>query len=116
MNGLGGVRDRSGLGFGSLASPRTLGTEPFRQASTGQPTVQPSGPSNGATEHLAEVPDRVLLEVRPLPNGQVELIYVRRLIEKAIVDEGDLYQVKPDDAGIDRAVPYRQRRPSSGPI
>ncbi|MFI4883050.1 MAG: hypothetical protein ACIAQU_10755 [Phycisphaerales bacterium JB064] len=69
-----------------------------------------------SAQPLAEMPDRVLLEVRPLPNGQVELIYVRRLIEKTVINENDLYQVKPDDAGVDRTVPYRTRRPSSGPI
>ncbi len=89
-----------------LAGNRSALTDPYRQASTVTP----------GTEQLAEMPDRVLLEVRPLPDGRLELIYVRRLIEKAIVDDGELYQVKPDDAGIDRTVPYRQRRPSSGPI
>lgn len=95
------------IGRGALASDRSYGGDQFRQASTG---------AAAGTEQLAEMPDRVLLEVRPLANGQVELIYVRRLIEKSVIDEGDLYQVKPDDAGINRTVPYRQRRPSSGPI
>ncbi len=112
LTGFEAYRTPSGSRLGELASPRSMTTEPFRQASTNQ--------QNNAlatnTEHLAEMPDRELLEIRPLPNGQLEVIYVRRLIEKAVVDEGDLYQVKPDDAGIDRAVPYRQRRPSSGPI
>lgn len=89
--------------MGMLARQPQGSTEQFRTASTG-------------VEQVGEMPDRVLLEVRPLADGRMELIYVRRLIEKAIVDEGELYQVKPDDAGIDRAVPYRTRRPSSGPI
>lgn len=78
---------------------------PYRRAS-----------ADAGAQQLAEMPERVLLEVRPLADGRLELIYVRRLIEKSIVNDGDLYQVKPDDAGIDRAVPYRTRRPSSGPI
>lgn len=83
-----------------IASPDTL-----RQVS--------SGPH---TQAMGEMPDRVLLEVRPLPDGRMELIYVRRIIEKAIIGENDLYQVVPDDTGTQRAVPLRQRRPSSGPI
>ncbi|MEQ8317509.1 MAG: hypothetical protein RIE77_07970 [Phycisphaerales bacterium] len=79
-------------------------------------SADPSPRRNTATEQLAEMPERTLLEVRPLPDGRLELIYVRKLIERAIVEDGDLYQVKPDDAGIDRTVPYRTRRPSSGPI
>lgn len=79
-------------------------------------SADPAPRSNTATEQLAEMPERTLLEVRPLPDGRLELIYVRKLIERAIVEDGDLYQVKPDDAGIDRTVPYRTRRPSSGPI
>jgi len=100
------IPDRTSVGRGTLADDRTFGDN-FREASTR---------SASGAEHLAEVPERVLLEVRPLPNGQVEVIYVRQLIEKSVMDEGDLYQVKPDDAGINRTVPYRQRRPSSGPI
>ncbi len=84
---------------------------PYRNVSTDQ-----SRPSNTAAEQLAEMPERTLLEVRALPDGRLELIYVRKLIERAIVEDGELYQVKPDDAGIDRTVPYRTRRPSSGPI
>lgn len=88
----------------------SFATQPYRMVS------DLSGVQSPQAQQLAEMPDRVLLEVRPLPNGQLELIYVRRLIEKAVVNEDDLYQVKPDDAGIDRTVPYRTRRPSSGPI
>lgn len=89
---------------------RSFASQPYRVVS------DLSGVQTPQSQQLAEMPDRVLLEVRPLPNGQLELIYVRRLIEKAVVNEDDLYQVKPDDAGIDRTVPYRTRRPSSGPI
>lgn len=101
------IPDDPGVGQGALAGDRGFGSDNFRAASTG---------ASAGTEQLAEMPERVLLEVRPLPNGQVEVIYVRQLIEKSVMDEGDLYQVKPDDAGINRTVPYRQRRPSSGPI
>lgn len=101
------IPDDPGVGQGALAGDRGFGSDSFRAASTG---------ASAGTEQLAEMPERVLLEVRPLPNGQVEVIYVRQLIEKSVMDEGDLYQVKPDDAGINRTVPYRQRRPSSGPI
>lgn len=101
------IPDTGGIGQGTLAGDRAYPGENFREASTR---------SASGAQQLAEVPERVLLEVRPLPNGQLEVIYVRQLIEKSVMDEGDLYQVKPDDAGINRAVPYRQRRPSSGPI
>lgn len=101
------IPDDPGVGQGTLAGDRGFGSDNFRAASTG---------ASAGTEQLAEMPERVLLEVRPLPNGQVEVIYVRQLIEKSVMDEDDLYQVKPDDAGINRTVPYRQRRPSSGPI
>lgn len=110
INGGGGFEtfpDNSRLGMGTLADDRSVGSDNFRAASTGAPA---------GTEQLAEMPERVLLEMRKLPSGQVEVIYVRRLIEKSIINEGDLYQVKPDDTGINRTVPYRQRRPSSGPI
>lgn len=72
--------------------------------------------AESGTQTVGEMPDRVLIEMRRLPDGRMELVYVRRVIEKAIVGENDLYQVVPDDTGTDRAVPLRQRRPSSGPI
>ncbi|MFI4917459.1 MAG: hypothetical protein ACIAS6_13255 [Phycisphaerales bacterium JB060] len=90
-----------------LTREESPAARPYRRASADAGT---------GAQQLAEMPERVLLEVRPLADGRLELIYVRRLIEKSIVNDGDLYQVKPDDAGIDRAVPYRTRRPSSGPI
>ena len=97
-----------------LGNPPTASsylTDPFRMASTRQETA-----AANSAEQLGEMPDRVLLEVRRRADGKFELVYVRRLIERAVVDEDDLYKVKPDDAGIERTVPYRQRRPSSGPI
>ncbi|NRA58520.1 MAG: hypothetical protein HRU13_10460 [Phycisphaerales bacterium] len=95
------------LQLGNPPSQSPYLTDPYRLASTRQ---------ERAAEQLGEMPDRVLLEVRRLPDGKLELVYVRRLIERAVVDEDSLYKVKPDDAGIERTVPYRQRRPSSGPI
>jgi len=97
--------------FGSPTNTQPYLNDPFRMASTQSEVTNRSEP-----QPLAEMPDRVLLEVRPRADGKLELIYVRRLIERAVVDEHDLYQVKPDDAGIQRTVPYHQRRPSSGPI
>lgn len=101
--------------FGALAERPSFMLDNLRTASTDS-SRDVTAAADPVGEHVGEMPDRVLLEVRELPNGQLELIYVRQLIERAVVDEGDLYQVKPDDAGIERTVPYRSRRPSSGPI
>jgi len=67
-------------------------------------------------DQLREMPQRVLIQARELPDGRLELIYVRRLLERAVVGKGELYQIKPDDAGIPRSVPLRQSRETSGPI
>lgn len=107
-NSANGTTSKAGDFIVSPTNPteRGLGTgDTLRQVST-SPNAQAVG----------EMPDRELLEMRRLPDGRMELIYVRRIIEKAIMAENDLYQVVPDDTGTGRAVPLRPRRPSSGPI
>jgi hypothetical protein len=35
---------------------------------------------------IAEMPDRVVLETRPLPDGRVEVLYLRQILERQLVD------------------------------
>ncbi len=45
---------------------------------------------------IAEIPEKVLLETRPLPDGKgYELLYLRQILERKTV--GDLYQVNSQD-------------------
>ncbi len=125
-NGVQGAGSNAPSGF--IASPPRqlplVGTPPTQSPYAGDPFRMASTREQGRSEQLGEqlaeqigeMPDRVLLEVRRRADGKLELVYVRRLIERAVVNESDLYKVKPDDAGIERTVPYRQRQPSSGPI
>jgi len=49
----------------------------------------------------------VLVEQRPAPGGQgTELLYLRRLLEREVVD--GIYEYRPDDSGRPVAVPVRQ--------
>ncbi|MEO1007624.1 MAG: hypothetical protein AAFX79_03600 [Planctomycetota bacterium] len=75
--------------------------EPFMLASAGE---------------SSELPERMLLQARRLPDGRVELVYLRRFVERTVIDEADLYQVKPDDTNTPRPVPMRLSRPTSGPM
>ncbi len=61
---------------------------------------------------LGEVPDRVLLQTTPSPDGQgYELVYLRQIVEKTHVNE--LYQLAIDEAG--RRVPVRYKPTFSTP-
>lgn len=52
---------------------------------------------------LREVPAKVLLDVRPLRNGQSEVYFIRQIVERSVVP--DLYKFATDEAG--RPVPVR---------
>jgi hypothetical protein len=52
---------------------------------------------------VAEVPQRIILEQRPLAGGGHEVLYVRQVIERAVV--GDMYSLGQDDAGQPVMVP-----------
>ncbi|MFM9995842.1 MAG: hypothetical protein ACKVU4_08580 [Phycisphaerales bacterium] len=59
---------------------------------------------------VGQVPEFVMQDVRPAPDGQFEVIFIRQIMERAVVD--DLYGLGADDAG--RAVPLRLRRVAPG--
>jgi len=66
-----------------------------------------SGEKSGLV--LGEVPRRLLIETRPLQQGEgFEVVYVRQFVERAQVT--DLLQFATDEAG--RAVPVRQTLPN----
>lgn len=55
---------------------------------------------------LGEVPDQVLVDSRPAPNGEgFDVVYVRQVVERARVQ--DLYRFSRDEAG--RVTPVRVR-------
>lgn len=58
---------------------------------------------------LGEVPDQVLVDSRPAPNGEgFDVVYVRQVVERARVQ--DLYRFSRDEAG--RVTPVRVRAQS----
>ena len=92
-------------------------TPPMNEVETGAtPTVYPTAADafnaylrQGKVEELVieELPTRVLLDSRPLPDGGHELLYLRQIVERAIVP--DMYEVRgSDDAGQPTLVRYQQ--------
>jgi len=54
---------------------------------------------------VGEVPDRVLLESRPLADGSgVELLYLRQVLERRTVPADQVYQMAEDETGAVRPV------------
>jgi hypothetical protein len=101
-----------GVGLVTLAVKPRLGTDALsgqaRPAAAGFATADEAmntylelGKAQGRV--VGEVPQRIILESRALPTGGREVLYIRQLIERAIVD--DLYKVGTDDQGRPVVVP-----------
>ncbi len=64
---------------------------------------------------VAEIPDRVVRSVRPLETGQLEVTYVRQVIERRMVDEA--YRRALDEFGrtVELPVPVARPAPAASP-
>ena len=54
---------------------------------------------------IAEMPEQVVVETRPMPDGTIEVLYLRQIIERRLIDQA--YRQVRDDAGNTLAVPVR---------
>lgn len=58
---------------------------------------------------LAEVPDRIVVETRPLENGEgLEVVYLRQILEREIVTPSNMYRVGQNEFGQASLVPERE--------
>lgn len=58
-----------------------------------------------------EAPAKMLLSAEPAPGGGYEILYIRQIVEMAIVD--DLYQLQEDETGTPRPAPVRMNAPQA---
>lgn len=61
---------------------------------------------------IAEMPEQVVVETTPLADGSIEVIYLRQIIERRVVEEA--YQQIRDESGNTIAVPVNLRSRSLG--
>ena len=54
---------------------------------------------------IAEMPEQVVVETTPMPDGSIEVLYLRQVIERRVIDQA--YKQVHDDAGNTIAVPVR---------
>lgn len=54
---------------------------------------------------IAEMPEQVVVDTTPLPDGTIEVLYLRQVIERRVIDQA--YRQVRDDAGNIIAVPIR---------
>ena len=54
-----------------------------------------SGQSLGRV--VGEMPERIVIETRPMPNGTIEVLYLRQIIERQVIDHA--YREVRDEAG-----------------
>lgn len=54
---------------------------------------------------IAEMPDQVVIETKPMNDGTIEVLYLRQIIERRVIDQA--YRELRDDAGNVYAVPVR---------
>jgi hypothetical protein len=71
-----------------------------------------AGPENATV--VSEIPTKVLLESRPLPDGGYELLYLRQFLERAVVD--DLYELNGRNERGDPELVRWQKPVRQGPV
>ncbi|MFG0246972.1 MAG: hypothetical protein ACF8MF_13065 [Phycisphaerales bacterium JB052] len=54
---------------------------------------------------IAEMPEQVVVDTTPRPDGTIEVLYLRQVIERRVIDQA--YRQVHDDAGNTIAVPVR---------
>lgn len=62
---------------------------------------------------VREIPDRVVYETRPLESGGVEVLYLRQILERRIVDE--VYRRAADEFGRSVELPVERPAPALSP-
>lgn len=61
---------------------------------------------------IAEMPEQVVVETTPLPDGTIEVLYLRQVIERRVIDQA--YRVMRDESGNTFTVPVQVDRSSYG--
>ena len=65
-----------------------------------------SGQKSGKV--ISEMPEQLVVETKPLPDGTIEVIYVRQIIERRVIDQA--YRMMQDETGNAFPVPVRVER------
>lgn len=65
-----------------------------------------SGQKSGKV--ISEMPEQLVVETKPLPDGTIEVIYVRQVIERKVIDHA--YRIMHDETGNAFPVPVRVER------
>lgn len=61
---------------------------------------------------VAEMPEQVVVETTPLPDGTIEVLYLRQVIERRVIDQA--YRMMQDETGNKIPVPVRVERGTYG--
>ncbi len=61
---------------------------------------------------VAEMPEQVVVETTPLPDGTIEVLYLRQVIERRVIDQA--YRMMQDETGNTFPVPVRVERGTYG--
>ena len=54
---------------------------------------------------IGEVPNQVIVETTPMPDGTIEVLYLRQVIERKVMDRA--YRIIHDESGNEVPVPIR---------
>ena len=111
---------------GSQGGPTTTLT-PIRDPGTNRATLLPAWGegTNAALEYyltqgretgkvVRELPDRPILQTTRNPDGTVEVLFLRQILERAVVD--DVYRIARDEMGNPIPVPTQQFPTSRPPL
>lgn len=101
-------------GLGPIGSPNP-GATGGAQFGNMVPTLKGATPEQAFDQYIesgredgrvvAEMPDQLVIETRPLEDGTIEVIYLRQIIERRVLDTA--YREVEDEFGNRRAIPIR---------
>jgi hypothetical protein len=102
--GLGGALGRGGTGQAGVTAGLGLGVGAPSLSGDYQEALEryvQMGQEAGSV--LGELPHRVVVSTQPTEDGRIEVVYIRQLLERTIVDQA--FRLGTDEAGRPRLVP-----------
>ncbi|MBO6512343.1 MAG: hypothetical protein JJ974_00070 [Phycisphaerales bacterium] len=92
----------NGLNRGT-GGPATAGMIPLRQADTDQAFDQYLQAGQNSGKVVGEMPNQIVVETKPLENGTIEVIYLRQIVERRVLEKA--YRETVDEFGKPAVVP-----------
>ena len=114
----GPLEPTQGLGIGNdttqsagILNPGLISSKPFlEEAQPDQAFDQYLSSGRSSGQVVGEMPEKVVIETRPMPDGTIEVLYLRQIIERQIIDHA--YRDTFDETGNAISIPVKLSSPT----